>query len=38
VASIAIGTAMRWLGYRRWVFPAPTPPVVHPGTPVLERR
>ena len=38
VASIAIGTALRWLGYRRWVFPAPTPPVVHPGTPVLERR
>jgi putative flippase GtrA len=29
VASIAIGTALRWLGYRRWVFPAPASPVRH---------
>jgi putative flippase GtrA len=27
VAAIALGTALRWLGYRRWVFPAPPGPV-----------
>jgi putative flippase GtrA len=27
VASIALGTALRWHGYRRWVFLAPADPV-----------
>jgi putative flippase GtrA len=30
VASIAIGTVVRYLGYRRWVFPA------HPATPAAR--
>jgi putative flippase GtrA len=29
VTSIAMGTALRWLGYRRWVFPAPASPIRH---------
>ncbi len=31
VCTIAVGTALRWLGYRRWVFPeVVTPPAVSP--------
>jgi putative flippase GtrA len=31
VGAIALGTAFRWLAYRRWVFPAPvTQPAVSP--------
>jgi putative flippase GtrA len=33
IASIVIGTALRWLAYRRWVFLAPTPTAAQPGTP-----
>ncbi|SDY67687.1 Putative flippase GtrA (transmembrane translocase of bactoprenol-linked glucose) [Modestobacter sp. DSM 44400] len=35
VASIAVGTVIRYLGYRRWVFPAAVPQPV--GEPLAER-
>jgi putative flippase GtrA len=33
VGSIAIGTAFRWLAYRRWVFPELPSPATSPGAP-----
>jgi hypothetical protein len=34
VCSIALGTVLRFLSYRRWVFPAPGDPAAAPGGPV----
>ncbi|NEK96049.1 GtrA family protein [Modestobacter muralis] len=37
IASIVLGTVIRYLGYRRWVFTAPAAPAA-PVAPVVERR
>ena len=37
ISSIVLGTVIRYLGYRRWVFTEPVAPVA-PAAPVVERH